>query len=544
MRSLRSTLLLPVLAACLLLASCGGEVPADISAPSAAAGSIPTSAHAAAARLIDWPEFGLTPQRGDTSDLLSGITSANVAHLQRVRVKLAGTVDSSPIYLHGASVAGATHDVIVLTTTYGRTIALDARSGHILWTFTPAGYGGWRGTYRITTASPVADPDRRWVYAASPNGLIHKLALADGGEAPGWPVRVTLDPTHEKLTPALNLAGPYVIAATGGYIGDAPPYQGHVVLIDRSSGHLQRVFNTLCANRRGLINPPSCSSSDSAILSRSGAVVEPGGERILIDTGNGPWNGRTDFGDSVVELTLPGLGLRQVYTPTNQQLLNAGDVDLGSSAPALLGGDRVVVAGKDGVLRVLSLSRLDGHPAGSAAARRHPLGGELQRLPTPGGDELFTAPAVWQHGGRTTVFVADGSGTAAYVLRGGRLLGVWQNQNAGTSPLLVGGLLYVYDPVRGGIAVYRPSSAQPIAHLAGDAGHWNSPIVVDGHVVEPEGNANDHSLERRARHLLGAWLGARRVTPRTAPAGRAPTTEAPPPRAARAGPRATACASR
>ncbi len=25
-------------------------------------------------------------------------------------------------------------------------------------------------------------------------------------------------------------------------------------------------------------------------------------------------------------------------------------------------------------------------------------------------------------------------------------------------------------------------------------GHWNSPIVLDGHVVEPEGNANDHQL--------------------------------------------------
>ena len=72
-----------------------------------------------------------------------------------------------------------------MTTTYGRTLAIDAGSGRILWTFTPAGYSGWAGSFRITTASPVADPDRRWVYAASPNGLIHKLALADGHEARG-----------------------------------------------------------------------------------------------------------------------------------------------------------------------------------------------------------------------------------------------------------------------------------------------------------------------------------------------------------------------
>jgi hypothetical protein len=29
--------------------------------------------------------------------------------------------------------------------------------------------------------------------------------------------------------------------------------------------------------------------------------------------------------------------------------------------------------------------------------------------------------------------------------------------------------------------------------LPGGAGHWNSPIVVDGHVLEPEGNGNDHA---------------------------------------------------
>ena len=98
-------------------------------------------------------------------------------------------------------------------------------------------------------------------------------------------------PPHEKLGAALNIDGPDLLAATSGYLGDAPPYQGHVVLIDRSSGRIRSIFNTLCANRRELLVPSSCPASDSAILSRGGAVVEPGGRRILIDTGNGPWNG-------------------------------------------------------------------------------------------------------------------------------------------------------------------------------------------------------------------------------------------------------------
>ena len=162
------------------------------------------------------------------------------------------------------TVAGATHNVAVLTTTYGRTLALDADSGRILWVFTAPGYSRWASA-QITTASPLADPDHSAVYATSPNGLIHKLSPASGQEerTGAWPTSITRDATHEKLTASLNIEGPYVIATTGGYIGDAPPYQGHVVLIERSSGHIHAVFNTLCSNRRAVIVPSSCSASDS-----------------------------------------------------------------------------------------------------------------------------------------------------------------------------------------------------------------------------------------------------------------------------------------
>jgi PQQ-like domain len=476
---------------CLALAACGSSAPGEISTPTAAAAAIPSSTTASSARLLDWPEFGLDAQRSDASEASSAITAANIPHLRHSSVSLPGTVDSSPIYLHGVTVAGASRNVIFVTSTYGKTIAIDADSARILWTFTPPGIARWSGSSQITTASPIADPDRHFLYSTSPDGLIHKLALSDGHEAGGWPVSVTRDATHEKLAAALNIAGGAVIATTGGYLGDAPPYQGHVVLIARADGRRLRIFNTLCSNRHELLVPSSCRASDSAILSRGGPVVEPGAGRLLISTGNAPWNGSTNFGDSVLELTLANLSLRQSFTPTNQAQLNASDTDLGSSAPVLLGHDRVAIAGKDGILRVLALSQLDGHRPSSASP--HPLGGEVQRLSIPGGAQLFTAPAVWRHGAHTTMFIADGAGTAAYVLRAGRLYRAWENSAPGTSPLLVGGLLYVYDPSAGGIAVYHPASPRPIAKLAGSPGHWNSPIVVDGHVVEPEGNVNDHS---------------------------------------------------
>jgi outer membrane protein assembly factor BamB len=406
--------------------------------------------------------------------------------LRRRTVTLPGTVDSSPIALHAVNVSGRRRDVVVVTTTYGRTLAIDPLSGQRLWQFVPGDIGSYQGSAQITTATPVADPDRRSVYAATPDGYVHKLSLATGRSL--WATRVTWDPTHEKLAAALNISGPFVVVTTGGYVGDAPPYQGHIVLINRTTGRLTHVWNSLCSGRRHLIHPPSsCASSDSAIWARSGGVIEPGTGRILVATGNAPFNGSTDWGDSVIELspTLQPLGH---WTPRNQAQLNAQDGDLGSTAPALLPDGLAVQGGKAGVLSLLALDRLSGMH-GSAGRR---LGGELQDIPAPDGNGVYTAPAVWQHGGRTYVFVATGGGTAGYVLGANRRLHVaWQKGLAGTSPVLAGGLLYVFDP-GGTLNVLDPTTGGTLTSLPAAGGHWNSPIVIGGRIILPVGDANQH----------------------------------------------------
>src|SRR6266542_3840069 len=75
----------------------------------------------------DWTRFGYDAARHNSGPARTGITAANVGRLRRQRVTLDGTIDSSPIYLGGATVAGGLHDVFVVTTSYGKTIAVDAR---------------------------------------------------------------------------------------------------------------------------------------------------------------------------------------------------------------------------------------------------------------------------------------------------------------------------------------------------------------------------------------------------------------------------------
>jgi hypothetical protein len=112
-------------------------------------------------------------------------------------------------------------------------------------------------------------------------------------------------------------------------------------------------------------------------------------------------------------------------------------------------------------------------------------------VPNPAENDLFTAPAVRRTEDREWLIAADNGATAAWVLRGGRLQQAWRVAQPGTSPVVAGGLLYVYSP-RGGLHVYQPDTGRPVATLECGEGHWNSPIVVDGKIALPEGSANAH----------------------------------------------------
>jgi hypothetical protein len=478
------------------VAGIGGCGSGSSNASSASAATASTaSAPAGVARVPggDWPTFDFTPQRSGVGPADTGITGRNVRGLHVRVVSLNGIVDAAAIELHAVKIGRRRRDAVFVTTTYGRTIAIDPGTGQRLWEYTPRDLGTYDGSSQVTDTTPVADPDRRFIYAVTPDGIVHKLAVSSGREVRSghWPVRITFDPAREKMDSPLGISGSAVIAATGGYFGDAPTYQGHAVLIDRATGRITHVFNTLCSQDHGLINPPrSCPQSDSAIWGRAGVVVEPGSGRMLLATGNADFNGRTDWGDSVLELS-PTLNLLHNWTPRDQANLNAHDTDLGSSSPVFLptvGGRHLLVqGGKDGQLHLLDRDRLDG-TTGGAGPR---VGGELQDVSTPGGGQLLTAPAVWMHRGRVYLFVAEDSGTAAYLVSGGahpHLSVAWRNGASGTSPVLAGGLLYIYDEADGSLDAYDPTSGARIATLGAATGHWNSPIVVGGRIILPVGS--------------------------------------------------------
>src|SRR5579885_1329206 len=434
------------------------------------------------AQSTDWPGFGWDVASSGVSGARSGIDTRNIGALTRRAVQIDGTVDASAIYLHGVTVNGSTHSVFFVTTIYGKTIAIDAATTAVLWEYTPPQYSSWTGTAQVTTSTPVADPGRENIYAAAPDGTVQKLAVADGHVV--WRTPVTRLPNREKLASPLKIFGGKIVAVTGGYIGDAPPYQGHVAVIDAQTGALLHVWNSLCSDRPALIDPASCPASGSAIWGRAGAVIDPATGNIFVATGNGLYDGKTNWGDALIELDPTATQTLANYTPADNTQLDDSDLDLGSTSPVLLGSGFVAQGGKDDIIRLLSLQSI-------AGATPH-SGAEMQTVSTPSGNMLFTAPAVWNNNGQTWMFAADNGATAAWTFSNGTLSKAWSTRTGGTSPIVAGGLLYVYDP-NGGLYVYDPASGTQLARLNCGNGHWNSPIAVDGKIILPEGNANQHA---------------------------------------------------
>jgi outer membrane protein assembly factor BamB len=466
----------------LLLAGCASATPSGIptatGAASATSGSSPAGAR--------WPAFGYDSARDGVNPNGAAISAGSVAGLHRAwQVSLPAVADSAPVYLGGVRLPdGSTRDLLFIMTRDGRLLALDAASGKVLWSHQPRGP-------KITHSSPVLDPSGRYVYAYGLDGYEHKYAVATGDEVTsgGWPVRITRMIDSEKESSNPNLANGWLYVTTSGYIGDAPPYQGHVVSINLANAS-SHVFNSLCSNLTYLLSPTDCSSEQSGIWARAGAVVDPTTGNLFVATGNGPFDGAHDWGDSVLELNPDGSRLLDSWTPANQATLNRDDIDLGSVAPALL--PRIpnsttplllVQGGKDGVLRLINRRNLSGQ-----SGPGH-IGGELQAINA--GCGIFHQPAVWSASGADVwLFVPTECSLQAYrVITDGngttRLQSAWSVPLGTTSPVLAGGVLFAassnlivaLDP-SSGRGLWR--SDQPAAGGSIGGIHWQSPIVVAG----------------------------------------------------------------
>jgi hypothetical protein len=397
------------------------------------------SSAAASSAAADWPAYDRTAER-------SGVSVSSPA-LVAVRHSWTASVDGA-VYAQPLVVGSE----VIVATENDSVYALSASDGAVIWTRhlaspVPAGLPCGNINPSGITGTPVADPatGRLWVvtFTAQPayRHTLWELDLATGQTDWQRPIDVSgSDPRAQQQRGALTLLGSRVYVPFGGLDGDCSDYKGRVVGAPVSGSGPVVSFTT--ANQR-----------QAGIWAPAGESVRGGS--LYVATGNGmPYN-QVDDSDSVLRLS-PGLAVQGRFTPANFVALSSGDLDLGSTAPALLPDGLVFQVGKQGIGYVLDGSRLGG------------TGGEL------GSSDLceggFGGDAV---DGSTVVFSCYTSLRAIEVTPAAGIHILWSvTSYAAGPPIIAGGV--VWDVSRAGLlSGFRLSDGKSVFSTT------TAPVVTD-----------------------------------------------------------------
>ena len=189
-----------------------------------------------------------------------------------------------------------------------------------------------------------------------------------------------------------------------------------------------------------------------------------------------PTDGKTAWAEQRARARPDAGDLVASWTPPDEEELNSGDVDL-ARPPALVRGPT------DG--STASRRRTRSCASSTSAGWRM-----VQALPTPGARSMFarrpcSADRVHRHGRGHRRLPPDGERRAAAPQRVAERRGRDEPGDRRRPGLCL-------RPHERRDQHHRPDSADPVATLAAEAGHWQSPIAIDGCVLVGEGDANEH----------------------------------------------------
>ncbi|MBV8560196.1 MAG: PQQ-binding-like beta-propeller repeat protein, partial [Acidimicrobiia bacterium] len=183
---------------------------------------------------------------------------------------------------------------------------------------------------------------------------------------------------------------------------------------------------------------------------------------LYVATGNGN-SSSFDYGNAVIRLS-PRLQAVDFFAPTDWLTLNEGDTDLGSLGPALVGTNRVVAAGKQGVAFLLDRAHLGN------------IGGSMASIQVCNGAAFGTAAVQG-----SLVFVPCTDGLVALGTAGDTMRPAWRRPGRAGPPIVAGGLVWDLDGSGTLVALDAATGAQRFAtELAAPASRFVSPSAAGG----------------------------------------------------------------
>jgi uncharacterized protein (TIGR03437 family) len=287
-----------------------------------------------------------------------------------------GQVYAQPLYVSDVSIGGASVNVLYVATMHDSIFAFNAdtpQSATPLWQVN-LGAAVPTGLFNFTDllpeigilGTPAIDPVKQVLYVVSdtlPAGAfsnplfqLHALSLVDGHEMFDGPVdieasvsgtgagssngTIAFNAFWQLQRPGMILANSTLYIAFGSH-ADAGNYQGWILAYNPSTLHQTAVFNSAPNGRQGAF-----------WHSGRAPVIESNGDVIAV-TGNGDFDGKANFGESIVRLSGSNLSLLDWYTPQEWSSLNEQDWDLGSTGAILIPNTNLLVTGgKSGMIYV------------------------------------------------------------------------------------------------------------------------------------------------------------------------------------------------
>ena len=371
------------------------------------------------------------------------VTSATFGKLFSCAID--GAAYAQPLWIANLSIGGGTHNVVFVATTHDSVYAFDAdnsascttywhkqlvNSGETYLNYGDVASGDIEPDIGII-GTPVIDTGSKTLYVVSKSKTssssctpstscfqrLHALSLLDGSEKFGGPYSLTtsitvsgngdgssggvvpFDTLHENQRPGLALVNGIVYITWASH-GDNTPYHGWV--IGFTASNIGAGPTSIWNSTPNLIS--GTANSDGGIWMSGGAPAADSSNDLYFLTGNGSYDGVTNYGDSTIRLTASGgLHVKDHFTPYNQGSLSSNDQDHGAGGAAVLVDPSagpvphlLIGGGKSGTLFLINRDSMGGYNSSSNNV--------VQSLSV--GNGIFATPAFWNN----TLYIAGTSG--------------------------------------------------------------------------------------------------------------------------------------
>ncbi len=467
----------------------------------------------------------------ETTLTLTNVNSASFGKLFTVAAD--GLVDAEPLYVSAVTIAGVSHNLLIVASEHDSVYAFDADSGAKLWQITTLKSGETtsddRGCSQVTpeigiTSTPVVVRPKTgnpviYVVAMSKDSSgnyhqrLHALDATSGAELHKGPVDIAaqypgtgdnssggfviFDPAQYKERAGLLVIGSTIYLAWASHC-DYRPYTGWIM-----------GYNTTTLAQTTVLNVTPNGNEGAIWGAGAGMAADGSGNIILLDA-NGVFDSTLnssgfpsegDYGNAFLKLTTKGeLAVGDYFEMDNESQENGSDTDLGSGGTLLVSQkdstgttwQLAVGAGKDSNLYVVDRTNMGKFNSSSNNIYQELSGalpGGVWSMPAAFNGNIYYGPVgspllrfQFKNAKLLTAAVAKSSNSFGYPgatpsvsANGGKNAIVWASEN--TSPAV----LHAYNATTL-VEIYNTNQAANGRDQFGNGNKYITPMIANGKV--------------------------------------------------------------